>query len=161
MLISDIYHPNPVVISDKVTVKEALKVLVDDHINGLIVLNDKKKVVGILALQDIAGATLPRQFRKNIAMASAMYRKGFFSQECREVAEKKITEVMRKDFVSVTRDENIMAVTADFLRNDLYIVPVIEKGELIGVVTRSEIKHALAYGMGLPSKYWKIGEGEK
>ena len=157
MLISDIYHPNPKVISHTATVKEALKYLVDDNINGLIVLNEKKKVVGVLALQDIAGVTVPRQFRKNIAMASAMYRKGFFSQECAKVADKKITEVMRKDFIFVGLDENIMAVTADFLRNDLYIVPVIEKGELVGVVTRSEIKHALAYGMDLPSKYWKQG----
>jgi predicted transcriptional regulator len=54
---------------------------------------------------------------------------------------------MRKEFVSVSLHDNIMAVTADFLKNDLYIVPVIDKGAIIGVVTRSEIKKALIYGM--------------
>ena len=49
-----------------------------------------------------------------------------------------------------------MAVTADFLKNDLYIVPVVEKGELLGVVTRSEIKKALAYGMRIPKYYQQM-----
>lgn len=54
---------------------------------------------------------------------------------------------MRRDFIQVSLEDNIMSITADFLKNDLYIVPVVEKGELIGIVTRSEIKKALAAAM--------------
>lgn len=149
MLIGDIYHPHPQTIYDQTTIVAALKELIRDDVNGLIVLNNSKKVVGVLSLQDIAAATVPRQFRKNIGMAAAMYRKGFFTEMCQSIKDKTVKEIMRKDFVSVTLEDNIMAITADFLKNDLYIVPVMKDKKLVGVVTRTEIKAALAYGMGL------------
>lgn len=154
MLISELYHPNPITISEDDSVLEALEIFLSKKVNGLIVVNAADEVVGVLALQDIAAATIPRQFRHNVQMAAAMYRPGFFSDTCAEIKDSPVKKVMRKNFTVVSLSDNIMAVTADFLKNDLYIVPVIEKGELLGVVTRSEIKKALAYGMRIP-KYYK------
>lgn len=151
MLIKDIYHQNPVTISDDLTVKEALQVIDNKRINGLIVTDKKnpKKVLGVLAIQDIAAATVPRQFRKNLGMAAAMYKKGFFHEMCDTIKDQPVTNIMRKNFEWVSLDDHILAITAEFLRGDLYIVPVIENKELVGVVTRSEIKKALLFGMGV------------
>ncbi len=150
VLIKDIFHKNPVTITTSLTVKEALVEILNKKINGLIVTDDSgKKVKGVLSVQDIAGATIPRQFRKNIGMAAGMYKKGFFHEMCAEIEDLPVTKIMRTDFESVSLDDNIMTITAEFLLGDLYIVPVIEKGELVGVVTRSEIKKALAVGMNL------------
>jgi len=147
MLIHEIYHPEPVTIREDVSIRDALNTILHKRINGLVVINAAGRVVGVLAIQDIAGATIPNQFKKNIHMAAAMYRKGFFSESGLAIQDQPVKKYMRKNFVSVSLQDNIMAVTADFLQNDLYIVPVIEKGELVGVITRSEIKKALAYGM--------------
>ncbi|MBP9819634.1 CBS domain-containing protein [Candidatus Woesebacteria bacterium] len=149
MLISEIYHKKVKTISDNYSIRDALKELIEDKINGLVVVDKNKQVVGVLSLQDIAAATLPRQFRQNINMAAAMYKKGFFHEMCTEIMDDPVKKFMRKSFVSVDLDDNIMAVIADFLRNDLYIVPVINKKKLVGIVTRSEIKKALAYGMNI------------
>ena len=147
MLISEIYHTHPKTLMVNASVLEAVEELIKDEVNGLVVINDKKKVMGLLSLQDIAAATVPRQFRKNVRMAAAMYKPGFFTEMCQQIKDDPVSTVMRKEFITVDLDDNIMAVTADFLKNDLYIVPVIEKGQLLGVVTRSEIKKALHYGM--------------
>lgn len=119
----------------------------EHRVNGLVVINGQNQVKGIVSLQDIAAATIPRQFRHNIRMAAAMYRPGFFTEMCQQLKDKPVSSVMRREFVTVSLDDNIMAVTADFLKNDLYIVPVIEKKQLVGIVTRSEIKKAIVYGM--------------
>ncbi|MBP7700480.1 CBS domain-containing protein [Candidatus Woesebacteria bacterium] len=153
MLISELYHKHVITISQEATIFESLRILIEKKVNGLVVLDNDKKVVGILALQDIAAATIPRQFRHNIQMAAAMYRPGFFSENCAELQNKKVSTIMRKKFTITNLNDNIMAVAADFLKNDLYIVPVIEQGELLGVITRSEIKKALAYGMKMPKYY--------
>lgn len=147
MLISELYRKHPKTILNTATVLDAVKELDRDEVNALVVLNEKGKVVGVLSLQDIAAATVPRQFRKNVRMAAAMYKTGFFTDMCQELKDHLVSEIMRREFISVTLDDNIMAVTADFLKNDLYIVPVIKNKELIGVVTRTEIKQALLYGM--------------
>lgn len=155
MLISELYNENVITIKKSATVAESLKLFLSKKINGLVVVDEKDVVVGVLALQDIAAATIPRQFRYNIQMAAAMYRKGFFSESSEAIKDEPIEKFMRKNFTIVSLSDNIMAVTADFLKNDLYIVPVIEKGKLIGIVTRSEIKKALAYGMRLPGYFDK------
>lgn len=147
MLISEIFHKNPKVLADSATIGQAVEGFFKDKVNAYIILNSKNKVVGVLSLQDVAAATIPAQFRKNVRMAAAMYKQGFFTEMCQQLKNQLVTTVMRKEFISVTLSDNIMAVTADFLKNDLYIVPVIEKGELVGIVTRSEIKKALHYGM--------------
>ena len=147
MLISDIYNSKPITFPQTATIEEAIKQLMKSKINALVIVDHHDKVVGVLSLQDIAAATIPRQFRKNTRMAAAMYRKGFFTQMCQELKKQPVSKIMRTDFVSVEEDDNIMTVTADFLNNDLYVIPVVKKRELIGIVTRSEIKHALLYGM--------------
>lgn len=147
MLISEIYRPNPITVTGSVTAREALGILIKNKFNGLVVVDSHNKVLGVLSLQDIAAATVPSQFKKNIRMAAAMYKRGFFTEMCQQIKDMPVSKIMRKDFVSVTLSENIMAVTADFLKNDLYIVPVVEKKELVGIITRSEIKKALLYGM--------------
>lgn len=147
MLIADIYHKHPKTLSPHATVFEAVQELLKDEVNGFIIVNEKDHVIGVLSLQDIAGATVPRQFRKNTRMAAAMYRRGFFTDVCQQLKDKHVSSIMRKDFIAVDLDDNIMAVTADFLKNDLYIVPVIKDGKLIGIITRTEIKKALLYGM--------------
>lgn len=156
MLISELYHKHAHTVKENIKVVDALHIFIEKKINGLIVLNSRDEVVGVLALQDIAAATVPRQFRHNIQMAVAMYKPGFFSENCDEIKDKPVSEVMRKKFTVTSLHDNIMAVTADFLKNDLYIVPVVEKGELLGVVTRSEIKKALAYGMRIPKYYQQM-----
>lgn len=147
MLIKEIYKKNPKTVSSSATIEEVIDLLIKNDINGLIVVNDNGVVKGVVSLQDIAAATIPRQFKNNIRMAAAMYKKGFFTEMCQGLMHKTVTTVMRKEFVAVGLEDNIMAVTADFLKNDLYIVPVIEDKKLLGVVTRTEIKHAIAYGM--------------
>lgn len=149
MLIHEIYKKNPHVIKSDQPVKTALKMLLEHRINGLIVLNNDEKVVGVLSLQDIAAATVPTQFQRNPAMAAAMYKKGFFTEMCEMIMDKSVKTIMRRNFEKVSLEDNIMTIAADFLENDLYLVPVIEDKKLIGIVTRSEIKKALAYGMGI------------
>ena len=147
MLISEIYRQNPKTVAHTASVKEVVEEMVSSRVNAFIVVDAKGKPVGIVSLQDIAAATIPRQFKRNIRMAAAMFVKGFFTEMCHELRGQPVTRVMRTDYVSVTLDDNIMAVTADFLKNDLYIVPVIHEEKVVGVITRSEIKKALLYGM--------------
>ena len=149
MLIHELYHPDPVTIREDVSIRDALSTIIHRKINGLVVIDKDSKVVGVLAIQDIAGATIPRQCKNNVQMASAIYRRGSFTESCEAIENDPVSKHMRRDFVTVGLHDNIMAVTADFLKNDLYIVPVIEKNKLVGIITRSEIKKALAYGMRL------------
>lgn len=147
MLIEEIYNPRPRTISADKTIGEAIHSMFEQCCNGYIVVDEKDHVIGVLCLQDIAGLLVPTEFRENTSMTQAMYRKGFFVELCQEIKSKPIATVMRKDFISVDLKANILTVLADFLQNDLYIIPVIEQDHLIGVLTRTEVRKAIASGM--------------
>lgn len=149
MRIADIYQKEGITISKNLSVHQALLKMLQEKHNSFVVLNEHNDVVGVLTLQDIAAATVPQQFRENINMAHALYHENFFEEQCESIKNKSVQEIMRTDFTSVTRQTNIMAIMADFLKNDLYLVPVIEEGKLIGLVTRSDIKCALAQTMNI------------
>lgn len=146
MLVEEIYCKTPYTISPDKTIKEAMETLVKDDSNGLIVV-DGEKVVGVLAVQDIAGATLPKEFKDNVNLAHAMFKSGMFSEVCQELSQKKVKDIMRKDYLTVELDTNIFSVMSDFLVNDLYIVPVLKNNKLIGVITRNDIRNAIAQKM--------------
>ena len=148
MLIEKIYLQNPVTIDQDEAIDSALNKLSQKKLNGFLVTDKEGKLAGILALQDIAGATVPKEFRDNPALALAMPKKGFFRERCRELRDKKVKDVMRKDFLKVNLNTNIMGVMADFLKNDLYIVPVVDnENKPIGLVTRNQVKKALIIGI--------------
>lgn len=149
MLIEDIYNREPRTVTSDVKVPKVIEMMFEYNINGFIVVNGKKAVKGIVSLQDIAAATVPEQFKENLSMAMAMYRRGFFNEMTEKLKDKTAGDIMRKNFILVSPQTNIMAVMADFLKNDLYIVPVVVKGELVGVITRTEIRQALATSFGL------------
>src|SRR3989344_8613883 len=148
MLIEEIYLKNPETVDEDEKIEKILQNLNKERFNGYLVTDREGKLSGILALQDIAGATVPKEFRDNPAMALAMPKKGFFRERCREIKDKKVSEVMRKDFLKVNLSTNIMAVMADFLKNDLYIIPVVDdNNKPIGIVTRNQVKKALILGI--------------
>lgn len=148
--VKDIYRKIVVVISEDLTLKEALQMMVEKSFNALIVVDSRNNLQGVLSTQDIAAATVPYEMQYNISLAQAMFKPGFFEEMCQKIGKMKVREVMRTNCVTATLDTNIMEVAADFLNHDLYIVPVLdEDGNLSGIVTRTEIKKALAQGMGI------------
>jgi predicted transcriptional regulator len=147
MLIEEVYRKEVVTVGEGATVKDAVELLVQKRFNGLIVTDGDGRVRGVLSVQDIAGAMVPKQFRENTALAGAMYHQGFFHEQVQKIAHFPVKRVMRRDFLTVTLQSNIMEVMADFLFKDLYIVPVVSGRQLVGMVTRSEIKKAIAAAM--------------
>ncbi len=147
MLINEIYNKNPRIVRSGTLVGDALKILIEVESNAAIIVGDNDEVVGVISIQDIAEDIVPAEFESNVEMALAMYSKGFFHRICNEVKMKTVDEIMHKDFLRADLNTNILAVMAELLKNHLYIVPVIENGKLLGVVTRTEVKKAIYEGM--------------
>jgi len=143
MIVEEIYHKGLISADPEMKVKDALHLMDKKDIGGLPVLKGDD-LVGILSLQDIAAKTVPDEFKANPGLALAMNSPTFFKEMCDSVAEMKVKDIMRKDFLKVDLKTNIMAVMTDFLLKDLYHVPVVDENDrVIGIVARNEIKKAL------------------
>ena len=147
MLVQEIYnkHINPM--HEDITIQEALKIFIEKDFNSVLVVNKHEKLVGVLSLQDIATSIIPVEMKENPNLAEAMYKTHFFHEAAQEIKDKPIKKFMRTNFHCVSPQTNVMEVAAEFLANDLYIVPVCEKEKLVGIITRSDIRHAFALAM--------------
>lgn len=141
-IVEGFFRRDAITIDVNATVKEALLIMDQKKTNGLLVV-DGMRVAGVLALQDIAAAVIPDEMKHDASLAGAMFKEGYFEEGTKNVLKQKVTDVMRTDFLTVKPGASILEIAADFLQNDLYIVPVVENGELVGVVTRTEIRRAL------------------
>lgn len=149
MKVANIYNTNIQPIYEDISIKQAVEIFLKKDYNSVLVLDNSNQLVGVLSLQDIASAIVPPEMKQNPALAQAMYKPGFFEETCQEIQGKKAKDLMRTMFIKVSPQTNVMEVAADFFANDLYIVPVLENEKLIGIVTRSDIRHAFALAMGL------------
>jgi predicted transcriptional regulator len=147
MSVKDIYNKHLIPISEDITIHEALSIMIKSHFNGVVVLNKNEELVGILSIQDIVSRIVPLEMKNNINLAEAMYKSDFFQEMCTKVKSEKVKDLMRKEIFTLRLEQNIMTVAAEFLNTDLYVFPVIEKDKVVGIVTRSELKRALALGM--------------
>lgn len=148
MKVDSIYHRDPVSIPSSVSVRETLEVMLKHSVNSLVVMDDNI-IRGIITTEDIARAVVPDEFENNTGMADAMYKPHFFEELCVQLGERPITAVMRTDYLSVSPTSPVITVAADFLKNNLYVVPVIENEKLVGIVTRTQILNAITRALHL------------
>lgn len=149
MLVKDIYKKDPGEINENDTIHDAVKYLLDKAFNGSLVFNNNGDIVGVISLQDVLSVIVPSEFAENLNLADALYQQESFNKFCQSAKNTKVKEIMEKNFFSVSPDTSVMKVAADLLKHNLYSVPipVMENGKVVGVITRSEIKNALARGM--------------
>lgn len=144
MTIHTLYRKNPHTIRESASISEVISELTKHSISSAIVTDAKGKVSGIISITDIVKEIVPEEFKENAEVAEAMYKQYFFNEACKAVLDKKASDVMRREFMVAAPDSHIMTIAADFLKNDLYIVPIVENDKLVGVITRTEMIMAIA-----------------
>ena len=107
---------NPVRIKSKANLFEAVKLITDNKISGLCVVDDDNTLVGILSELDCLNAILSVTYNEGAVGTVAEYMTG----ENLEVA---------------NSSDNIVELAQQMLRQNHRRLPVVEDGKLIGQVT--------------------------
>ena len=130
------------------TVKDATITLAVDNLSGAPVVDDDFHLVGILSECDILKLIVKFEDRLNIdnpvlhLLAFPMDAK-IEDPQLKAAAEKfsemKVTDLMIKDVITTTPDAEIVDVLRIMIEKDVNRIPVLEKGVLVGIVTRGDI----------------------
>ena len=115
---------HPVKVKADANMMEAMKVIIDNKISGLCVVDDADNLVGILSELDCLRAVL-----------SATYNKTSVG---------KVSEYMATDNLVVAHpEEDIVDVAQDMLTKNKRRRPVVENGKLIGQITCRQLLKAM------------------
>ena len=115
---------HPVKVKADANIMEALKVIIDNKISGLCVVDEADNLVGILSELDCLRAVLGATYNKTSVG--------------------RVSEFMASDNLVVAHpDEDIIDVAQDMLANNKRRRPVVENGRLVGQITCRQLLTAV------------------
>lgn len=118
--IKEVMTDGVIAIEQDKTVVDAAKLLKEEHIRGLIVV-DEGDAVGVIVCRDIAYQVVA---------------------EGKDPTQTSVSEVMSTDLIVAEEDEVLDEVAMALLRNNISRVPVVRDDMLVGILTQSDIIRA-------------------
>lgn len=132
---SDIMTRRVLTLSPEHSVRHAARLMIDNRISGLPVCNDEGDLVGILSEGDL--------LRRSELGSEALKETGSRPQQGLETYIKahswRVGDVMTKDPVTVEADASVDQIAALMATHAIKRVPVVQRGRLLGVVSRRDI----------------------
>lgn len=124
MLVKDIMTTQVVTVMPHTVIKEAIKLLVEIEISGLIVTDETSEIVGVVSERDFLVAY------------------DFLHQ-----TNAPISDFINRNIISVTEDATVEEVSRILVEKNVKRVPVIDGKKVVGVVSRRDVlKYILKNG---------------
>ena len=135
------------------TVKKAAIKFAVDNVSGAPVVDNRNHLLGILSENDILKmiyryqktleAKDPDIEMLNYSMDSNVEKDDVLRKVSDEISNMEISKIMVRTVLTTTSDTTIMEVLKAMIEMDVNRVPVVEKGVVIGVISRGDITFAL------------------
>ena len=108
---------------------------------GLIVVNDKGELAGILSPLSIIRALLDSAQHNGIpAQPDAAFYEGL----CAGIKDRPVSEIIDWQSISVTEDALLLDVADLFVKNRFQRIPVVKNKKVVGIIYRSRLLFAMA-----------------
>ena len=115
-------------------VKEAWSMFIEKKVHHLPVLSDEKKMIGILSDRDI--------FKRLIITNGKIVND----------VDKTVKEIMTTNVFTATPITDIRRIAKEMFDNNIDAMPIVDDGLLSGIITRSDILHAIIHQPDL--QFW-------
>ncbi|MRH42833.1 CBS domain-containing protein [Aquibacillus halophilus] len=127
MLVKEIMKTSVITLSPEAPISEALKLLTDNHIRHLPIVDEDNRVIGIVSDRDVRDAS-PSIFSKQVD-----------SEELKNP----IKSIMTHPVVTVHPLDFVEEIAAIFYEEEFACVPVVQNDRLVGIVTEKDMLYTL------------------
>ncbi len=141
---SDVMVHNVVTIGPKAAVLEAAKLLGENDISALPVVDEDGNVVGIISEADLMRREELDTEKKHYWWIEAVTPASMLANEFAKSHGKTVEEVMSKHVISAKANASLAEIATLLERNRIKRVPIIEQGKIVGIVSRANLVQALA-----------------
>jgi CBS domain-containing protein len=144
--VRDIMTTELITVSPETEILQAAEVLLGNHINGVPVVDNSGKLVGILCQSDLIAQQkrLPIPsfftFLDGLIETSSAKR---IEKEIQKIAAVTVAQAMTTDPVFVAPDMGIEVVAGLMVDSGLHTIPVLDEGKLVGIVGKEDILNTL------------------
>lgn len=126
MKIQSLMVSDPITITEETSIQEALALMKENSIRHLPVVDRKKKLTGWITLSDLKQGLIPSM-----------------------LGDVSLGDIVNRDPFTVSPDEDIEAAAKLVYQHKISGMPVINSGELVGVITETDLFRAFIDMMGI------------
>ncbi len=145
--VKDIMVTEVIAIQEDASVDELSKLLIENKISGVPVVDKDGKLVGIATEGDLiikdSDLHFPRYFK---LLDSIIYLESLnkFKKNLKKYLGTKVSDVMTTDVKTVNGDTPVSKAANLMIRNNINRLPVLDdKGDMIGIITRADIVRSM------------------
>lgn len=152
MLVKNIMTKKPKIVEEDATVRDVIELFRKHRIRGVPVVK-KNKLVGMITEYDLLDFIevhefggklwLPAPFDFIEAVLDAKQEEYEVRKEFEKLRHATADKIMNKNVITVTPETHVSEVADLMTENNLTHVPVVEKGKLVGLVTRTDLIKSL------------------
>jgi CBS domain-containing protein len=143
MEVRDVMTPRVISIEADAPVMRAIHLMLQNRISGLPVVGPKGELVGMVTEGDFLRRGELGTQRRRSRWLEFLIGPGQLADEYVHAHGRKVDEVMTRQLFTVPEDASLDEVVQLMERHRIKRVPVVRGGQLIGIVTRANIMHAL------------------
>lgn len=144
MLIQDIMTRAPITVKSSSSIADAARLLLDNHISGLPVVDDNGAIVGIVSEGDFLRRGELDTERRRSAFLEFFVSPGRLADEYVRAYGRLIGEVMTSPVKTISPQALVSEAVETMERDGINRLPVVDGEKLVGIVTRSDLLRALA-----------------
>jgi CBS domain-containing protein len=149
LTVKDIMTREIITVSPETEIIQATKLLLENRINGIPVTDETGKLVGILCQSDLIAQQkklpIPSFFTFLDGLITLTSMKQL-EKQVQKIAAITVAQAMTPNPVTVKPDTDIEKVAALMVDNSFHTIPVVDKGELVGIVGKEDILKTLMPG---------------
>jgi CBS-domain-containing membrane protein len=145
----DIMTREVITVTPDTDITQATRILLENRINGLPVVDEKHRLVGIVCQSDLIAQQkripLPSLFTLldgYITLTSAKH----FEKEVQKIAATRVEQAMTPEPVTVRSDTPIEDIASLMVEKKLHTLPVVDGKELVGVIGKEDMLRTLMAG---------------
>ena len=144
--VRDIMTTELITVSPEMEVVQATKLLLENRINGVPVTDETGKLVGVLCQSDLIAQQkklpIPSFFTLLNGLIPLISKKQL-EKQVQKIAAITVAQAMTANPVTVQPDMKIEEVAALMVDRNFHTVPVVDEGELVGIVGKEDMLRTL------------------
>ena len=146
MKVSEIMTTEVITVGPETRVTEAAQILLKNHINGLPVVDENRKLVGIICQSDLISQqkqlplpTVFTLFEGFIPLQSTKQ----LEKEAQKISATAVKHAMTAKPTSISPDSDLEELAELMVNKNFHTIPVVQDGKLVGIVGKEDVLKTL------------------
>lgn len=141
-------NKNVITVHQTATIAEIAKVLVDNDISGVPVVDDNGSLVGIVSEGDLLHKeTSPRLPDFINILGAVIYFNGIerFNEDFKKLMAGQASSIMTDKVISVSEKTEVDQIAKLMLKHGIKRIPVVQNDKIVGIISRKDLVRLLVH----------------